>query len=162
MLNAHSHFCGRPELSMNIEQYLAENGRLIYSNKGTSMLPLLREGRDLMIIDRKSPERCRAGDVVLFRRGSDYVLHRVVEVRENGYVILGDNCVSCERGVTDRDILGVMTGFVRNGREHSVNEWSYKVYTFLWMRTAALRIFVKKVIQYVRTRLRVSHLVSAE
>ena len=69
---------------MNIEQYLSENGTLTYSNKGTSMMPLLREGKDMFTLRRKGAERCRAGDVVLYKRlPKDYVLHRVVEVREN-------------------------------------------------------------------------------
>ena len=135
---------------MNIEQYLAENGRLIYTNKGRSMLPLLREGRDLFIIEAKGESRCSVGDAVLFKRGSDYVLHRVIAVHADSYDILGDNCITPERGITDDNVLGVMTGFVRNGKEHSINERSYKLYVYVWMKTAGLRIFMKKVINHVR------------
>ena len=135
---------------MNIEQYLAENGRLIYTNKGRSMLPLLREGRDLFIIEAKSGGRCKVGDAVLFKRGSDYVLHRVIAVHSGSYDILGDNCINPERGIKYDDILGVMTGFVRNGKEHSINELGYKLYVYVWMKTARLRIFMKKVINRVR------------
>ena len=146
---------------MNIEQYLAENGKFIYTNKGRSMLPLLREGKDMFIITKKTHGRCSTGDVVLFRRGRDYVLHRIVEVRSNDYVILGDNCVSYETGITDADILGIMTGFIRGGREYSVNNKLYRLYVYVWMRTAVLRIFVKKVINHVRKRFSLSRLVSA-
>ena len=135
---------------MNIEQYLADNGRLIYTNKGRSMLPLLREGRDLFIIEAKHEGRCNVGDVVLFRRESDYVLHRVIAVHNGSYDILGDNCINPERGIKDTDILGVMTGFVRDGREHSINERAYRLYVYVWMKTAGLRIFLKKVINRVR------------
>ena len=70
------------------------------------------------------------GDVVLYKRPPDkYVLHRVVEVKEDGYDILGDNCAERERGVRDRDILGVMTGYVRDGVAHSVDEQAYRDYT---------------------------------
>jgi hypothetical protein len=67
------------------------------------MLPMLREGKDLFTVVKKGPERCKAGDVVLYRRGSHYILHRVIEVREKDYVILGDNCVNREYGITDDD-----------------------------------------------------------
>ena len=134
---------------MSIERYLADNGKLIYTNKGRSMLPLLREGRDMFIITKKYPKRCKVGDVVLFRRGKDYVLHRVVDVRDKDYVILGDNCITHEAGITDNDILGLMTGFVRNGQEHSINELGYRLYVYVWMKTAVLRIFVKKVVHHV-------------
>ena len=39
----------------SLEAYLDANGELVYSNLGTSMLPLLRQGRDLVIIEKKMP-----------------------------------------------------------------------------------------------------------
>ena len=105
---------------LRFEDLLERDGTLTYTNVGTSMLPLLREGRDLFTVEKKGEERCRVGDVVLFRRRDEaYVLHRIVEVRPDGYVLLGDNCVSCEKGVRDEDILGVMSAFVRGGKEYS-------------------------------------------
>ena len=50
----------------NYEEYLEKNGTLTYSNVGTSMMPLLRQGKDLFTVTRKGPERCKAGDVVLY------------------------------------------------------------------------------------------------
>ena len=105
------------EQAMTYEEYLDRYPRLVRTNVGVSMLPLLRQGRDLFIVEKRGPGRLRAGDVVLYRRPPDkYVLHRIVKVRAEDYVILGDNCVGREYGVTDGDILGVMTGFVRSGK----------------------------------------------
>ena len=50
------------------EEFLEANGELTYTNVGTSMMPLLRQGRDLFTVRKKTEERCRAGDVVLYRR----------------------------------------------------------------------------------------------
>ena len=127
------------------EEILAQEGKLVYSNVGVSMLPLLRQGRDLFIVEKRGPDRLKAGDVVLYRRPpAQYVLHRIVEVREKDYVILGDNCVNREYGITDGDILGVMTGFVRNGKQHAVTEPGYRLYTFWMVRGAGLRIALKR------------------
>lgn len=127
------------------EEYLDRYGRLTYSSVGVSMLPLLRQGRDLFIIERKGRERCRAGDVVLYRRPPDkYVLHRIVRVRLDDYVILGDNCIHKEYGIRDEDIIGVMTGFVRDGREHSVKEAGYMTYSFLQLYLSPVRISLTK------------------
>ena len=73
------------------EQVLEEQGTLVYTNVGNSMLPLIREGRDLIIL--KKPEgRLKKYDVPLYKRDSgQYVLHRVLKVRESDYVICGDN-----------------------------------------------------------------------
>jgi len=136
---------------VSYEDYLDRYGTLTYTNTGASMRPLLREGRDLFIVRKKGAERCAVGDVVLFRRAPDkYVLHRVVEVRAEDYVTLGDNSVIKEYGVRDGDILGVMTGFVRGGREHSVTEAGYRVYAALWVRTAPLRAAAKKAVGKIR------------
>ena len=115
--------------SISYEQYLNEHGELTYKNKGGSMRPLLRAGRDLFTVKKKGTERCRAGDVVLFRHAGNVVLHRVVELKEGGYVCLGDNAILPERGVTDADILGVMTGFIRKGKAHTVDEPLYRLYS---------------------------------
>ena len=78
------------------------------------------------------------------------MLHRVVEVREKDYVILGDNCVNREYGITDDDILGVMTAFVRDGKQHTVNDRGYRLYTFLILRTERMRIFCKRALGFAR------------
>lgn len=128
----------------SLEKYLSEQGRVISTNVGVSMLPLLREGKDLFFIEKKGAERCKVGDVVLYRRKRQYVLHRIIEVREKDYVILGDNCMAKEYGIKDSDILATMTSFIRNGKEHSVNEVAYKVYSFVWLKTAPIRIFLRR------------------
>ncbi len=140
--------CGRWGRGMNdrisFEDYLSRYGSLTYSNRGTSMEPLLRQGRDLLTVKKKGPERCRAGDVVLFRHRGKYILHRVVEVREEDYVCLGDNAVSEECGVTDGDILGVLTGFVRKGKEYRTDDPRYRIYSALILRTNGVRVFCRR------------------
>ena len=128
------------------EEYLEENGELTYTNVGISMMPLLRQGKDLFTVARKDPTiRCSVGDVVLYKRPPDqFVLHRVIQVRPDDYVILGDNCVGREYGIRDEDILGVMTGFVRGKTAHSVNETGYRFYSFLILHTIHIRIFLKR------------------
>ena len=130
---------------ISFENYLERRGSLTYSNVGESMLPFLRQGKDLFTVRKKGAERCKVGDVVLYRRPPDqYVLHRIVEVRPDDYVILGDNCVAKETGIRDEDILGVMTGFVRGGKMHSVEEAGYRAYSAIFLHTIPLRVFLKK------------------
>ncbi len=138
---------------LSYEEYLDQNGSMTYTNVGVSMLPLLRQGKDLFTVRKKGSERCKVGDVVLYRRGDRYVLHRVVEVRENDYVILGDNCVCREFGVTDEEIIGVMTGYVRGGKEHSVSDLGYRLYSALWLHSEKPRVFLKRARGWLRRRL---------
>ena len=56
-------------------------------------MPLLREDRDVMIIERVTG-RLKKYDVPLYKRpNGQYVLHRILKVRENDYVICGDHCI---------------------------------------------------------------------
>ena len=64
----------------SFEEELERNGTLVFTNKGRSMMPLLRQGKDLFTVRKKGAERCNVGDVVLYRRPPDkYVLHRIIE-----------------------------------------------------------------------------------
>ena len=138
---------------ISYEEYLKQNGSMIYTNVGRSMLPLLRQGKDLFTLEKKNAARCRVGDVVLYRRGDQYVLHRVVEVRENDYIILGDNCLCREIGISDEDIIGALTGYVRGGKEHSISDVGYRLYSALWLHTEKPRIFLKKALYWLRRHL---------
>ena len=132
-------------MAISYEEYLDQYGTLTYTNVGVSMLPLLRQGKDLFTVAKKGSERCKVGDVVLYRRPpNQYVLHRVVGVRPDDYVILGDNCVAKEYGIRDEDILGVMTGFVRNGKEHSISEVRYRMYSAIMVHMIGPRVLLKK------------------
>lgn len=127
------------------EEYLAENDTLIYTFSGVSMNPMLRQERDLICVKKKTAGRCKKYDVVLYRRPPrQYVLHRIVEVREKDYVILGDNCIAKEYGITDDDIIGVLTEFVRDGKTVSVQNRGYRLYARMWYRIYPIRMLIKK------------------
>lgn len=61
---------------LRYEDYLEKNGSLTYTNVGISMLPLLRQGKDMFIVEKRDGNRCRKGDVVLYKSPPDrYILH---------------------------------------------------------------------------------------
>ena len=91
----------------SFEEELNKKGILVYTNKGNSMYPLIRQGKDVLII-KKCNTRLKKMDVPLYKRESgQYVLHRIVKVNSNDYVIRGDNTYSNETGIKDEQILGV-------------------------------------------------------
>ena len=68
---------------LRYEDYIEQNGSLTYTNVGVSMLPLLRQGKDMFIVSKRDGQRCKVGDVVLYKRPPDqYVLHRIIKVRQ--------------------------------------------------------------------------------
>lgn len=135
------------------EEELARKGRLIYTNVGDSMLPLLRQNRDLLILEPPQG-RLKKYDVPLYKRDSgQYVLHRILRVRRDDYVLCGDNRWQREYGVTDRHIIGVLTGIVRDGKELSVRDLKYRCYVHLWCDFFPLRAFLLRAVHYLKRRL---------
>ena len=128
----------------SFEEELEKNGNLVFTNKGTSMMPLLRQDRDLMVIEKKGEERCKKYDAVLFKRGDKYVMHRILKVRKDGYVICGDNRWQREFGVPDEWIIGILTAVIRDGKTIPVTDRRYQRYVhlrcdFFWIRAFLLR-----------------------
>lgn len=126
------------------EDVIERDGRLVYTNVGDSMRPLIRQDRDLLIIEKPNG-RLKKHDVPLYKRDSgQYVLHRVLKVRDSDYAICGDNRYSKEYGITDRHIVGVLTAVVRNGKEVPITDWRYRLYVHLWCDFFPLRAFIIK------------------
>lgn len=118
---------------------LKKNKEGIFTNVGSSMMPLLREKRDLLHI-RAVSGPLKKYDVPLYRRDNgQYVLHRILKVRKEDYLICGDNRWAVEKGITDRHIIGVLTGITRDGKYISVDSWKYKCYVHLWCDLFPLR-----------------------
>ena len=124
------------------EEVLARDGKLIYSNVGDSMWPFIRQGRDLLMIE---PPRGRLKrlDIPLYKRDSgQYVLHRILDVKKDSYVLCGDNRRGREYGITDRHIIGVLTAIVRDGQEIPVTDWRCRLYAYLWCDLFPLRALI--------------------
>lgn len=94
-----------------IEELLNRNGSFICHTKGVSMEPLFKEGRDRVVIV-PIKKRLKKYDVALFKRGEEYVLHRVVKVKKSGYKFVGDNTLKSDF-VLDKDVVGKAVGYFR-------------------------------------------------
>lgn len=133
------------------EQVIAEEGVLVYTNVGDSMYPLIKP-RDLLVI--KKPELpLKRLDVPLYKRDNgQYVLHRIVKVRENDYLICGDNRVEIESGITDRHIIGVLTDVIRDGETISVYSFKKRVYAHVYSDFRPIKRVVFRLRREIRKR----------
>jgi hypothetical protein len=137
------------------EEQLEKYGQFVYTNVGDSMMPLLRQHRDLIVIDKRPQGRCKKYDVVLYRRPTgEYVLHRILKVRKDDYIICGDNRYVREFGVPEDWIIGILTAVVRDGKELSVTDWNYRLYVHLWCDFFYIRAFLVRTVQFLRRRIR--------
>ena len=127
-----------------IRERIAAGESVRFFPKGTSMLPMLRQGMDEVVLS-PLPEQLNKYDLPFYqRRSGQYVLHRIVAVGET-YTCIGDNQFELEPGLAHDQMIGVVTAFTRGGKEHSVHELSYRVYCRLWHYSRPLRCFWRKV-----------------
>ena len=135
----------RPSVQhVTFEDVLEKNGVLVYTNVGFSMMPLLRQRKDIIEI-RRIEGRCRKYDVVFYKRGENYILHRVLKVLPDGYIIAGDHCTFIETDIKDENILGIMTRVQRNGKDITPDNFWYKLYVHLWCDVYPVRMLILKI-----------------
>lgn len=117
------------------------------------MWPTLKNAGQSVVIVPKTG-RLNKYDVPLYKRkDGQYVLHRVMEVTPDGYVMCGDSQFVYEYGITDDMIVGVMKGFYK-GRKYvdATNKKSYKTALFLHKHRTIKRVVMK--FYYLFRRLR--------
>ncbi len=137
-----------------MEEQLKNGGNVIFKPKGISMLPLIRQGIDSVLI--KKPEfPLKKYDIPLFRRNDgSFILHRILKVRSDGtYVICGDNQTVKEYGVKDEQIIGVVAGIYRDKKLVPVSNFVYKIYSrSLWIRRLWRKSFIRRAFKGVLRR----------
>lgn len=109
------------------EDELERTGVVFSTTVGKSMEPMLVE-RETAVVIKKAKGLLKKYDVVLFRRkGGEYVLHRIIKVREKDYIICGDSCTEKEQ-VLHEQVIGVVTGYYKNGRLIPMSDRRYRLY----------------------------------
>lgn len=141
--------------TVTFEQELDRHGSIVFTNVGVSMMPLIRQGKDLMVIEKRPSERLKRLDAVLFKRpNGQYILHRIIRVLPDGYFIVGDNCIGGEY-VREEQVLGILTAVVRDGKQVSMDDFGYRVYVRLWCAPYRLRGLILRLIHFSARVLRV-------
>lgn len=128
---------------LKIEDAVAEQGVYIGPTVGVSMLPMLKNRRDTIVVKPKT-ERLNRLDVALYKRGDDYVLHRVLAPVEGGYIIRGDNCYADE-SVPEEAVFGVLTEFFRKDKHILCTDKKYLRYAERRVKTYRFRRFFVRI-----------------
>ncbi|MDD6728822.1 MAG: S24/S26 family peptidase [Eubacteriales bacterium] len=124
----------------SIKEILDTFGQYTGLTMGTSMKPLIHQQKDNIIIV-KNKGRLKKYDVPVYvTPQGKYIMHRVVKVCDDHYVIVGDNLLRKEY-VTDDMICGVLVGFYKNGKHYvdCQNSKLYKLYSRIWVALLPVR-----------------------
>lgn len=128
------------------ENEIQSKGFIAFTSEGDSMMPLIREHRDILVI-KKITEPLKKYDTVLYKRpGGQYVLHRIIKLYGLGrYGIVGDNRLKIET-VPEEWIIGILSEIIKDGKHISVeSDKKYKAY----VRKLPLRRFKFKIQRFV-------------
>ena len=132
----------------NIERSIEELGYAVAPITGTSMLPLLKEGRDRVELEPCSQERLKKGDVVLYKKNDGtLVLHRIIKT-ENGefFTVLGDHQFNNDEWVNKNQIIAVACGFFIKGRYVTEKTRWYRLYKKIWLCNLNVRRMILAVL----------------
>ena len=141
------------ELFENVRQFLQDGYFASFTVTGNSMWPLLRHGRDHVVLEPCTGKPLKKSDIVLFMPAKGrYLLHRIDWVREERFRTTGDG--NCFRdGTFDQDcVVGRVVTLVRKGKEISCTNWRYRLASRIWMALFWARPVLLKVLRKFATR----------
>lgn len=111
---------------------------------GNSMYPLFRHRKDTYTLCKIEGADAKKYDMILYQRDDgQYVLHRIVGVGTDGFVLRGDNQYQNEYPVRAEQIIAGVCSFSRDDRQTDCNSLKYRIYAVLWVNTVTLRRAVR-------------------
>ena len=102
----------------DVLEVLSQGRRVTIPVKGFSMLPFIRGGKDLVVLEQAGKE-LKADDIVLFRigptDGGRYVMHRILSLDGDAVDIMGDGVPRNHEHVRRDQILARAVEILRGG-----------------------------------------------
>ena len=98
---------------------------------GSSMQPFLYKDD---IVRLRKCHMAYPGDIVFYKHGDNYILHRVVRVNKDGsYNIVGDHQTKCDLNVDSSMIIGVVVAYKKRNQKkyHPLKGTRYFIYHHL-------------------------------
>ena len=117
-----------------VEGLLAEGRQVTITVRGNSMRPLLRDGRDKVVMRKAKDEDIRKGAIMLFRYRGSHVMHRVRKIEGDVVIFEGDGNYKLQEVVTRKDIVAVVEAVVRpSGRRIECSSRRWRFLSFMWL-----------------------------
>lgn len=141
-----------------IKETLENGNSFTFSPRGKSMLPLIRQGVDSVKISPIN-RKINKYDIPLYRRDNgQFVLHRVVGLKDDGYIMCGDNQHVYEYGIEDRHLIGLLTEIIRPDKVVKTTDPDYISYSHKRVLQQRIKCMLAKVKSLVKKILIFLHL----
>ena len=133
-----------------IKECLEKDNSVTLTPYGNSMLPMMNGGKDTVTIS-KIKNKLKKYDLPLYvRNNGQYVIHRIVGIKNGCYVCIGDNMFSCECDVKDSMIIGIVTSFTHNRKHYRTDCLSYRIYCVIWDQSRFFRRCIRKLATLIK------------
>ena len=120
------------EYVSNLKRLIDDGHEVVITVAGWSMEPLLRNGRDRVLL-RNPTDLLKRGDIVFYqRKNGQFVLHRIFKIRNEGYYMMGDRLIDLEGPIEADAIFAIVTEVERNGRWISTDAFCWKFICGAW------------------------------
>ena len=118
--------------------------------RGNSMFPFLRDGKDILELCPPGDRALGRGDVVLFRYGGKLLLHRIIALRGEYFIMQGDGCWQNKEKAVRSDIFAILFA-VRypDGRIRHCQSFTWRFYSALWFHFRFIRRYVLAVLRRI-------------
>lgn len=125
---------------ISVLRQLVEAGRQVsIVISGGSMAPFLVHQRDRVFFEKPRRE-LRPGMIVFYQRDNgQYVLHRIHDIKSDGYYLLGDAQYLVEGPIRREQIFAVVTEAERKGRHIVPGSFWWEFFEHVWPRLLPLR-----------------------
>lgn len=121
-----------------IRERLAAGKTVQFTTRGISMYPLLRNGKDQVIL-APLPKKLKKYDLPLYQRDDGhYVLHRIVKAGKT-FTCIGDHQYEFEKGLRQDQMIAIAVGFYRKGKYLDAKSFRYRFYSRYWCWTRPVR-----------------------
>lgn len=134
-----------------VEIEIEEVGSVRIKVKGFSMQPIIRNGRDTVLLEKPNGREFSKGDICLFRYRGKHILHRYVADENDFMVMQGDNLFSFEY-CKKEDVVGIVTSINHNGKDISPNSSKWHFITELHRFYMRFRMFVGRTLRFLGLR----------
>ena len=124
-----------------IREVLDSGGEFTLFPRGTSMLPLIVQGRDSLTLEKRS---VLPGDIAFYQRNDgSFVLHRVIAFSGGSFTMCGDNQLTPEPGIAPAQVIAAVKYLTRRGKRLDSRSPGYRLYRFLWRSFFIRRVYFR-------------------
>lgn len=136
-----------------VERLLQQSEEVTIPIRGNSMRPMLRDGREKVVLRRYDGKQVSVGDVMLFRYCGGYVLHRAVDVEGEQVTFAGDGNYKLYERATTKDVVAQMVAYIKeDGRRVECTDREWLRYSRVWM---SMPMLLRRLILGVERRIKI-------